>query len=221
MTGGTNMSGSTSSPAPRRPVRVRWPIFAAVFAVTCAVTVLAGLRPGSDGAHAFHGTAYPEPEAAPAFALTDHQGRQVGLEDFRGGPVLLFFGFTHCPDVCPLTLTRLSRAVDALGQRAEDTRILLVTVDPERDTPEVLAEYVRQFGPKVTGLTGDAEILERMRREYGVYAAMHAGHDAGEPMVMHTDAVFGIDRKGRLRVLLHADGPEVQLEEDIRTLTGL
>jgi protein SCO1 len=100
-------------------------------------------------------------------------------------------------------------------------RILLVTVDPERDTPDVLAPFVRQFGPHVTGLTGDVDALAALRRELGVYAAMHAPHQRGDAMIMHTDAVFGIDRRGLLRVLIHADGPEAELRGDIRRLTRL
>jgi protein SCO1 len=214
------MSGSPS-PAPRIPFGVRWLLFAAIFAATALVVVLTGLQPGVGGAHAFHGTAYPDAEPAPAFTLTDHRGHEASLGDFRGRAVLLFFGFTNCPDVCPLTLARLGRAVEEMGRRGNDTQILLVTVDPARDTPEALDAYVRQFGPNVTGLTGDSETLGAMRSAYGVFAAMHADHQTGQEMVMHTDAVFGIDRRGRLRVLLHADGPEAQLQADIRALLRL
>jgi protein SCO1 len=200
---------------------MRWHLFATAFAAATLLAVFVGLQAGRTGAHAFHGTPYPEAEPAPDFALTDHHGNPVRLADFREETVLLFFGFTHCPDVCPLTLMRLGEVLEGLGRRAERARILLVTVDPERDTPEVLDAYVRRFGPRVTGLTGDPATLEAMRRAYGVYAQMHPGHGDGEPMVMHTDAVFGIDRSGQLRVLLHADGPEEELRADIRTLLAL
>lgn len=185
------------------------------------VAVLASLHPGLLGPSlAFHGTLYEDPEPAPAFSLTDHRGETAGLEDFRGRATLLFFGFTHCPDVCPLTLQRLTRAADALGRRGNDVAIVLITVDPERDTPAMLAEYVERFGPRVTGLTGDPATLERLRSEYGVYAAPQPGH-GDHPMMVHTPAVFGIDRAGRLRVLLHADGPEEALQSDLRGLLAL
>ncbi|MBA4157738.1 MAG: SCO family protein [Gemmatimonadetes bacterium] len=184
--------------------------------------VVASLQPGLLGSsRAFHGTVYEDPEPAPAFSLTDHHGEPARLEDFRGRATLLFFGFTHCPDVCPLTLQRLARAADALGRRGKDVEIVLITVDPERDTPEVLAEYMERFGPRVTGLTGDAVTLEGLRREYGVYAAPHAGHGDSQPTIVHTPAVFGIDRAGRLRVLMHADGPEEALQSDLRSLLAL
>lgn len=212
------MHTPSTPPAPR--LRRRWLVAAIAFVATLAI-VAVGVRVGWAGATTFHGTPYPDAEPAPEFALTDHRGEQVALQDFRGEAVLLFFGFTHCPDVCPLTLYRLNEALEALGRRGRDARIVLLTVDPERDTPEVLDAYVRQFGPRVTGLTGDPARLEALRREYGVYAEMHAAHADHPPMMTHTDAVFGIDRQGRLRVLLHADGPEEELRSDIRLLLGL
>ena len=109
-----------------------------------------------------------------------------------------------------------------MGSRGDDVRVLLVSVDPERDTPAVLADYVKRFGPQVTGLTGDAEVLRRMRAQYGAYAEHGGGHGAGEHAdVMHTNAVYGIDRAGKLRVLIAPDGPEEQMRDDIRTLARL
>jgi protein SCO1 len=183
-----------------------------------ALITLLAVRAG--GTPAFHGTPYPEPEPAPNFTLLAHPEGEVSLSDFRGRAVLLFFGFTRCPDVCPMTLQRLRSVTEGLGRRGENVHILLVTVDPERDSPEALDEYVRQFGPNVTGLTGDPDELEALRRTYGVYAAMQAHHPERDPMIMHTDAVFGIDRQGRLRVLLDASGSEDELRADIRTLLG-
>lgn len=211
---------AVSSPPPRRRAAAWLALAALVLAVASAAALLLGPRAGLGSGGAFHGTAYPEPEPAPGFELTDHRGEVARLEDFRGRTVLLFFGFTHCPDVCPLTLARLSQALEALGARAADARVLLVSVDPERDTPEVLARYVERFGRQVTGLTGAAEALAELRRAYGVYAAPQAGHD-GHPMLVHTTAVFGIDRQGRLRVLLRAEGPEEELRADIARLLRL
>jgi protein SCO1 len=165
----------------------------------------------------FFGTPYEEPEPAPPFALVNHRGEPERLEDHRGSVILLFFGFTHCPDVCPLTLGRLTQLLDHMGPRGNDVRVLLVTVDPDRDAPAVLAEYVARFGPRVTGLTGDPDTLESLRRAYGVFAAPHVRHD-GHPSIAHTDAVFGIDRSGILRVLIRPDAPEHEIDADIRAL---
>jgi protein SCO1 len=165
----------------------------------------------------FFGTPYEEPEPAPTFELVNHLGEPESLSDHEGRVVLLFFGFTHCPDVCPLTLARLSRMLEQMGSWGEDVQVLLVTVDPERDTPQVLARYVAAFGDRVTGLTGEPAALEELRRAYGAYAAPHLAHE-GHPMIAHTDAVFGIDRAGLLRVLIRPDAPEHEIDSDIRAL---
>ena len=166
----------------------------------------------------FHATTYEPPARAAPFTLTDHTGQALSLQDLRGSPVLLFFGFTHCPDVCPLTLTRLSEALRGAGDAGAEARVLLVTVDPARDTPTALAAYVRNFGPGVTGLTGSEPQIRAILRAYGVYA--EAGHD--DPGVLaHTTAVFGIDREGMIRVLLRPDVPRDELQEDIETLLKL
>ncbi|HEX2094309.1 MAG TPA: SCO family protein [Longimicrobiaceae bacterium] len=174
---------------------------------------------------AFHGTTYEEVTPAPGFTLVDHTGRKVALSDFRGEAVLLFFGFTHCPDVCPLTLGKLARVTESLGRRGEEVRILLVTVDPERDTPAALAEYVRRFTPRALGLTGDRTALEQAYRGYGVYTLPGSGH--GQPHaggnhhpngMTHSTAVYGIDRQGRLQVVIPPGAPEEQIRDDVRTL---
>ncbi len=95
------------------------------------------------------------------FTLTDHNGQPRTLADFRGKVVVVFFGFTHCPDVCPTTLAELARAVKKLGPDGDRVQVLLVTVDPERDTPEILKQYVTAFDPRFLGLTGDADAIAR------------------------------------------------------------
>jgi protein SCO1 len=172
------------------------------------------------GAPSFHGTPWDPPQEASDFELTDHAGNPTRLSDFRGRTVLLFFGFVNCPDVCPLTLTRLSRVLDDLDPDASRVEVLLVTVDPERDTPEALAEYVSAFGPHVTGLTADSATLAGVRESFHAHAASHPDHE-GHRMVTHTTQVFGIDRGGRIRVLI---SPEFELDRvraDVRTLMRL
>ncbi len=158
----------------------------------------------------FHATAYEPPQPAPLFTLTTHEGAAVTMSDFENEPALVFFGFTHCPDVCPLTLSTLSRV-------AGDTKILLITVDPERDTPAALAEYIDNFDANITGLTGDPRELARLRSAYGV----HAGPGTATHGMTHTAAVFGIDDEGQIRVVLRPDQPEDELAEDIQTLRRL
>ncbi len=213
-----SMAMNTSDPIGVRPLRpVRILAFCALL-VLGGLLLLAVLRPGLLGrTPTFHGTAYEPPEPAPEFTLVDHTGRSVALTDYRGKSVLLFFGFINCPDVCPLTLSRLGRTLESLGRSSDNVAILLVTVDPERDTPQALASYIEHFGSRVSGLTGDPQALEQMRAAYGAYAVHHAGTD-GHPQVMHSSAVFGIDRRGLLRVLIRADGPDEEIRSDVRTL---
>lgn len=178
------------------------------------------------GAAAFHGTTYEDTGPAPDFALTDHAGKPVTLASFRGHPVLLFFGYTHCPDICPLTLARLQRSVRALGRRGEDVRILLVTNDPARDTPPVLRAYTARFGPQVVGLTGDSASVARAMAPYGAYtlpagAGAHEGHAPRKPTIPHSAVVYGIDREGRLQVVIGEGTKQEWMDDDVRALSRL
>lgn len=167
----------------------------------------------------FHATEYAPPEPAADFALTAHTGETVRMSDLRGTPVLLFFGFTHCPDVCPLTLTTLRSTLQSMGAGPDDVRVVLVTVDPARDTPEALARYLDAF-PGVLGLTGPPETLREAYRAYGVGAQSVPGaHDHGQ--VIHTSGVYGIDSEGDIRVLLRPTAPSEALTSDLRTLLRL
>jgi protein SCO1/2 len=136
------------------------------------------------------------------FVLTGTEGERVEAHSLRGKPLLLFFGFTNCPHVCPTTLTRLSVLMKKLGADAEDIRVVFVTVDPDRDTPEVMKRYTTAFGPWLIGLTGPDEDLTRLRESYGVYAAMESSDEKGTYNVMHSTVVFGFDANGRVRILI-------------------
>ena len=207
-------------------------------AVMAALVVAAGFAVAPRPAPRFHGTTYTEVAPAAEFALTDHDGRAVSLRSYRGAPVLLFFGYTHCPDVCPLTLDRLTRAIRAAGGAAEDVRVLLVTLDPARDTPAALKAYATRFGPSVVGLTGDSAGLARARAGYGAYVAevparpapaahAHEGHTeapaSGAPAMKttHSGVVYGIDRRGNLQVVITEGAPLEQVVDDVRTLSRL
>jgi protein SCO1/2 len=169
------------------------------------------LRPPS-----FHGTSFTDLAPAPDFSLTDHTGRAVTLSDYRGSVALVFFGYTHCPDVCPLTLARLARVLEAMGPAAKDVQVLLVTVDPERDTPDVLREYVGRFGPGIHGLTGGEQAVHAAMAGYGAYTMSGTSHGLD-----HSSAIYGIDRDGQLRVVLSPDAPEEEMLADIRVLAKL
>lgn len=184
-----------------------------------ALLVLALFRLGVAGAGAtFHATTYEPPEPASDFTLTDHHGEPRALSDFRGSPLFLFFGYTHCPDVCPLTLRMLDGALAGAGAPAEEATVLLVTVDPARDTPEALARYVRGYGSNVVGLTGEEAAIRDILASYGAYSEPGREHPG---LLAHTSYIFGIDSEGQIRVLLRPDDPADEFEQDVRTLLRL
>jgi protein SCO1/2 len=144
-----------------------------------------------------------------------NDGRQVTAEDFRGHVAIVYFGYTHCPDVCPATLANLSEILQRLGKRADDVRILFVTVDPARDTPEILKSYTEAFGPQVIGLTGSANNLARLARAYRVAYSIKT---APTHEVMHSNAVFFFDRDGRARLVATSTTDTAGLAEDVERL---
>jgi protein SCO1/2 len=155
------------------------------------------------------------------FDLIGPEGDPINASSLRGKPVLLFFGFTNCPDVCPTTLTQLSVAVKKLGPQSDDVQILLVSVDPERDTPEVMKNYTAAFGPWLLGLTGEEDVLEALRKSYGVYAAMESSDSKGTYNVMHSTAVFAFDSEGHVRLLISDVNNADAVASDLRQLIDL
>ena len=137
-----------------------------------------------------------------AFSLTGPRGEVVDAGSLLGKPALIFFGFTNCPDVCPTTLTQLSVVIKKLGARAEDIQVVLVSVDPGRDTPEIMKKYTASFGSWLLGLTGTEESLDALRKTYGVYASMDSSDSKGRYNVMHSTAIFAFDAEGRVRLLI-------------------
>jgi protein SCO1/2 len=144
------------------------------------------------------------------FALNDHQGRLRSLEQFRGKVVVLFFGYTHCPDVCPTTLFELKQAMSRLGPRADQVQVVFVTVDPERDTPEVLRQYVPSFDPRFLGLTGTPEAIRQVTQRYKVYYARSSDNSMENYTVDHMAGSYILDRQGKIRLFVnYGAGAEV------------
>jgi protein SCO1/2 len=142
---------------------------------------------------------------APEFNLIDQDGRPISLKKFRDKVVLIEWGYTNCPDVCPLTLSKLNKAMQNLGDEAENVQVLFVTVDPVRDTSERLKEYVPYFNKGFIGVTGDPEKIEKVASEYGVTVVKHEEvYGRGEKdhwdryLMTHTNTVFLIDGDGML-----------------------
>jgi protein SCO1 len=148
--------------------------------------------------------------------LADHTGRPRRLEDFRGKAVVLFFGFTHCPDICPTTLAEISQAVKKLGPDAERVQVLVVSVDPERDTPEALGKYVTAFDPRFLGLRGDLAATKKVAGEFKIYFEKRK---TGESYTVdHSAQSYVIDPQGRLRLLVRHDRIAQDLAADVRAL---
>jgi len=131
-----------------------------------------------------------------SFRLTDQNGRTVSDQDFRGKLFLVFFGFTHCPDICPTTLFDMSEVLKQLGPDAEKTAALFISVDPERDTPEKLKDYLSSFHPRIFGLTGTPEAIAAVEKKYRVYAKKVPLKD-GDYTMDHTAVVYLMDKEGR------------------------
>ena len=150
--------------------------------------------------------------------MTDQHGNDFDTASLRGKVVLKFFGFTHCPDICPATVARMSQVYKELGRWAEDVALVFITFDPERDTPEHLNQYLAWFHEDIIGLTGDEEQIAEVAGKYGV-VYMGVGTDSeGGTEFAHSDFVYLLDREGRVRKLFPAD---VEIDEVVRDVRSL
>ncbi len=154
-----------------------------------------------------------------AFSMTrSNDGQTVTAGDYRGKITLLYFGYTHCPDVCPTTLANLSDMLQQLGSRAGDVRVLFVTVDPDRDTQPVLHDYVKAFAPEIDGLRGSDDALVTLARRYRVAYGVTPASGRNPYAVMHSDAVFFFDRTGHARLVATAVDDTHGISSDVRRL---
>jgi protein SCO1/2 len=148
------------------------------------------------------------------FRLTDHNGAPITDQDLKGRPTLIFFGFTHCPDVCPTTLFEVSEVLRALGSDAKQTRALFVTVDPERDTPATMKDYLSSFDPGLVGVTGDPSAIAQMLKAYRVYSKK-VPTEGGYTMD-HTALVYLMDKQGRFVAPFNMKRKPQELAADLR-----
>lgn len=192
-------------------------MFRAVLSALCLTLALAGCGGGDPK---FQLTDVTGAELGRDFALTDHQGRPRTLQDFRGKVTVIFFGFTHCPDVCPTTLSDFAQVMKALPPAdAARVQVLFVTVDPERDTREVLAQYVPSFHPSFLGLYGDAAATARTAKTFKIHYQKQP-QPGGSYTVDHSAGTYIYDTEGRLRLFAqYGAGPQTLLH-DVRELLG-
>ena len=173
-----------------------------LLAALCLTVALAACAPRDATSPTFTATDITGATFARDFSLTDHNGQTRTLADFRGKLVALFFGYTHCPDVCPTTMADLAAAIKLLGPDANKVQVLFVTVDPERDTPELLKQYVPAFNPTFLGLRPTPAQLKLLATEYKVVYQKNPGRDKGNYLMDHSAGTYIYDTQGRLRLLM-------------------
>jgi len=154
--------------------------------------------------------------------LTGESGDELSAEQFEGQITLMFFGYTQCPDICPVTMGRLAALMDQLPESiAQDTRVLFVSVDPDRDTPERLASYTDAFGDRFVGATGTQEQLRELNKRYRVtYSYGEGKGESDDYLVSHSSAVFVFDRDGEVRLMFRQDDDIEAMAADLQRLAG-
>lgn len=169
-------------------------------------------------AEAFIGTDVSGAVLGNDLGLMDHNGKVRHLSDFRGKVVALFFGYTHCPDVCPTTMADLAKAKRLLGERGEAMQVLFVTLDPERDSAEVLGRYVPSFDPSFIGLRGDAAATEKVSKDFKVFFSRQDSASRAGYSIDHSGGIYVFDRNGKLRLYLNVGQRPQDIAHDIGLL---
>ncbi len=188
-------------------------------ALACvALAALLGACQPAPPPPAFQATDITGAAFARDFELTDHNGQNRTLASFRGKVVAIFFGYTHCPDVCPTTLSDFAAALQQLGPQAERVQVLFVTLDPQRDTPALLKQYVPAFNPGFLGMRTDAESLKKLASEYKVVYQKTSEKGAGDYLIDHSAGTYVYDPQGRLRLLMPYGSSPDAIARDLTTL---
>ena len=204
---------TNGEPQPSRP-RIRWLIIG-------AAALILGLFVGwliinyFAVPYTFHGTLIQSPNQASNFTLTGRNGDAVSLNDFRGKAVLIYFGYTFCPDVCPATMVELAKANALLGDDADKAQVIMISVDPARDTTEKLDEYVTHFDPSFLGVTGTENEVAAVATPFGIFYEKHEGTAATGYLIDHTASVLVIDPDGYLRLVYPFNTPGEDIAKDI------
>src|ERR1700679_1055650 len=154
------------------------------------------------------------------FSLTDQTGRRHNDTEFRGKLLIIYFGYTYCPDVCPTELQQIGLAVEHLGDVGSAVQPLFITIDPARDTPEVLAQYVPSFHPRLLGLTGTSDEIAAVAQEFKVVYTKYQPSDGGPYLIDHTGFVYIVDRSGKYRGFFPPGTPEDRMREMIKAILG-
>jgi protein SCO1 len=197
-------------------IALRPGLLRALVAWLAAMLFTAGCSSGT--APSFEATDITGADFGRTLDLTGHDGKPRSLKDFEGRAVVVFFGFAHCPDVCPTTMSRLAGVVKAMGEKGERVQVLMVTVDPERDTADALRPYVTAFHPSFLGLTGTVDQVAAVAKEFRVVAEKQKGASPDTYTVDHSAGIYVFDPKGRLRLFVAGNQPASVLQHDLELL---
>jgi len=183
----------------------------------CVAAALVGCQPAPQ-APVFQATDITGAAFARDFKLTDHNGQPRTLASFKGKAVAMFFGYTHCPDVCPTTLADFAAALQQLGPLAERVQVIFVTVDPERDTPALLKQFVPAFNPSFLGMAIDAATLKQLAHEYKVVYQKSSVKAADDYLIDHNTGAYVYDPQGQLRLLMPYGSSAEAIAADLKVL---
>lgn len=202
---------------PARPRRKwLWPVLGAAIGIALGIAVLSMFRP-----HVYSGVVLQSSEPAPPMgSLVYTDGEPVDMAALQGNVVFVYFGYTYCPDVCPLTLGTVDNALSELGDDATRVKTIMVTVDPERDTPEALESYLANFNEGFRGVLGEEPEIRSVATRYGVTFENEEEGEDGSYLVNHTASLLTIDPEGALRVIYPFGVSAEDLAADLRELLG-
>jgi protein SCO1/2 len=192
----------------------------ALLRILAAAPVAALVAACGQGTPAFKGSDITGTHLGKDLSMIDQDGRPRTLADYAGKVKVVFFGFTNCPDVCPTALAELAQVMQELGSDASRVQVMMITVDPERDTPEVLKQYVQTFNPSFVGLTGTPEQVKQAATSFKVYYAKVMAKNGTDYSMDHSAAFYLLDGKGEARVLASNGTDTASLVHDIKALLG-
>ncbi len=181
-------------------------------------TVLMGCSPGASQPLDFRGSDITGSQLGRDLDMIDTQGQRRTLADYQGKVLMVFFGYTQCPDVCPTAMAQAAQALELLGDEASEVRVIMISVDPARDTPTILDAYVQAFDPDFVGLTGTAEQLDKTAKSFKAFYAKEPGPTPEHYAMNHSSSFYLFDREGEARALIRADSTPEDMVHDIRLL---
>jgi cytochrome oxidase Cu insertion factor (SCO1/SenC/PrrC family) len=195
-----------------------WLIAVVLFGATSTLPLFADPAPGRSAAELMDAVMWNREPIGGPFELVDHTGKRRTDVDFRGKLLLVYFGFTYCPDICPTDLQAIGLALDRLGETGAAVQPLFITLDPDRDTPQHLAEYVALFHPRLIGLSGEAASIQQAARAYRVYYAKVPREDGSDYTVDHSGFIYLMDRAGQYLGFFPPGTPPDRMANDLRPL---